>query len=111
GVLGERAAERLARLEALRDDVGKRFPGVDLRIDLAEFADQVTAPELAQLLGARTYYDGLVFRAFAGAAAEPVGGGGRYDGLFKSLGAEVTASGFSISLDRLLGRLGRETRR
>ncbi|MEM1177938.1 MAG: ATP phosphoribosyltransferase regulatory subunit [Acidobacteriota bacterium] len=110
-ILGERAAGRLERLVALRSELEGRFPEVDLRIDLAEFADQVLAPELAEALGARAYYDGLVFRAFAGAAAEPVGAGGRYDGLFQSLGAEVTAAGFSISLDRLLGRAGREQQR
>ena len=31
-------------------------------------------------------------------------GGGRYDRLFRSLDAEVTASGFCVSLDRLVGR-------
>jgi histidyl-tRNA synthetase len=31
-----------------------------------------------------------------------VGGGGRYDSLFKKLGAEVPAVGFAISLERLL---------
>ena len=103
-VLGQRAAERLERMIGLRDELAERFPDVELRIDLAEFADQVVTPELKGALGARAYYDGLVFRAFAGAAAEPVGGGGRYDSLFAQFGAEITATGFSISLDRLLGR-------
>lgn len=102
--LGDGPAARLERLRALRDRLAPRFPDIDLRIDLAEFADQVTAPELLEQIGARAYYDGLVFRAFAGAAAEPVGNGGRYDRLFANLGAEVTATGFSFSLDRLLSR-------
>ncbi|MEM9557289.1 MAG: ATP phosphoribosyltransferase regulatory subunit [Acidobacteriota bacterium] len=102
--LGAAAAARLERLEALRGRLASRHPSVDLRIDLAEFADQVTDPALAERLGARAYYDGLVFRAFAGAAAEPVGNGGRYDRLFHSLGAELTAAGFSVSLDRLIAR-------
>ncbi|MEM6797559.1 MAG: ATP phosphoribosyltransferase regulatory subunit, partial [Acidobacteriota bacterium] len=101
GVLGDQAARRLGRLQALRDRLSQRFPGIDLRVDLAEFADQVKAPDLLGTVGGRAYYDGLVFRAFAGAAAEPVGAGGRYDRLFGRLGAEVTASGFSVSLDRL----------
>lgn len=104
GVLGEKAAERLERMINLRSELAERFPEVDLRIDLAEFADQVVAPELKGALGPRAYYDGLVFCAFAGAAAEPVGGGGRYDSLFGHFGAEITATGFSVSLDRLLGR-------
>lgn len=103
-VLGDEPAARLERLIGLRDRMAERFPHIDLRIDLAEFADQVTAPELLEQIGARAYYDGLVFRAFAGAAAEPVGNGGRYDRLFAGLGAEVTAAGFSFSLDRLLAR-------
>jgi ATP phosphoribosyltransferase regulatory subunit HisZ len=77
---------------------------VELRIDLAEFADQTVDPRLRPGLEGRAYYDGLVFRAFGGRAAEPLGGGGRYDRLFHRLGAEVTAAGFSLSLDRLTGR-------
>ncbi len=43
-----------------------------------------------------------MFRAYAGPAAVPVGYGGRYDRLFRALGAEVAAVGFSVSLERLL---------
>ncbi len=106
GELGAEAAARLERLEALARELAEAFPQVDLRLDLAEFADQTLARGLASGAGPRTYYDGLVFRAFAGAAAEPVGGGGRYDAMFQRLGAGVTASGFSLSLDRLMGREG-----
>jgi histidyl-tRNA synthetase len=35
-----------------------------------------------------------------------VGGGGRYDRLFRALGAEVPAVGFSVGLDRLAQALG-----
>lgn len=104
--LGEAAAGRLARLLALRDRLAAEFPHIELRIDLAEFADQVRAPSLLSRIGSRAYYDGLVFRAFAGAAAEPVGGGGRYDRLFERLGAKVTACGFSFAIDRLLEKNG-----
>ncbi len=101
--LGDLAAERLERLMNTCSELNTAFPEIEMRVDLAEFADQALAPELQLGGGLRAYYDGLVFRAFAGAAAEPLGGGGRYDGLFQRLGAEVTASGFSLSLDRLLG--------
>ena len=101
--LGTDAAARLERLAVLARELGEAFPRIELRVDLAEFADQTLADKLRAGGGHRTYYDGLVFRAFAGAAAEPVGGGGRYDGLFRQLGAGVTASGFSLSLDRLAG--------
>ncbi len=104
--LGAEAAARLERLAALAGELSQTFPQIELRLDLAEFADQTQADVLQSGAGPRTYYDGLVFRAFAGAAAEPVGGGGRYDTMFRRLGAEVTASGFSLSLDRLVGREG-----
>jgi ATP phosphoribosyltransferase regulatory subunit len=87
--LGEEAALRLGRLRLLGDELGQRFPRLHLTLDLAEFAGQ------------NPYYDGLVFRAHSGAAGVPIGGGGRYDRLFRRLGAEVSAVGFSLSVDRL----------
>ncbi|HWM91065.1 MAG TPA: ATP phosphoribosyltransferase regulatory subunit [Thermoanaerobaculia bacterium] len=98
--LGEEEGLRLRGLLALRDEMAGLFPEVDLFVDLAEFARQGLDPRLSG--GERSYYDGLVFRAFAGASALPVGGGGRYDRMFRALGAEVAAAGFSVSVDRLL---------
>ena len=103
GELGAEAAARLEWLSALASELNDEFPQIELRLDLAEFADQMLADELRDGGSPRNYYDGLVFRAFAGAAAEPVGGGGRYDAMFRQLGADVAASGFTISLDRLAG--------
>jgi ATP phosphoribosyltransferase regulatory subunit len=100
--LGPAAAGRLARLVALRDDLAAEFPGMRLSIDLAEFVHQALHPELLEAVGERAYYDGIVFRAHAGRAGLAVGGGGRYDRLFRGLGAPVTAVGFSLGLDRLL---------
>lgn len=103
-ILGPEPAAHLRRIEALLADLQTRFPDITLRLDLAEFADQVTAPELLDVIGARAYYDGVVFRAFTDRSAEPVGNGGRYDRLFERLGSKITACGFSFSLDRLLAR-------
>ena len=100
--LGELAAERLRSLQELALELGERFPRVRFSIDLAEFADQVVTGTLRRKLNRRPYYDGLVFRAVAGRAAEPIGGGGRYDRLFQRLGVDVAAAGFTVSLDRLL---------
>jgi hypothetical protein len=100
--LGPAAAVRLERLLALREALAAAFPGVLLTVDLAEFARNSLDPGLAAAGGERPYYDGLVFHAYAGPAAVPVGGGGRYDRLFHALGAEVPAVGFSLSLERLL---------
>ena len=100
--LGPEAAGRLQGLIAMRDELAAAFPGVLLTIDLAEFARNSLDPRLTVAEGERPYYDGLVFHAYGGPAALPVGGGGRYDRLFRALGAEVPAVGFSLSLERLL---------
>ncbi|WP_020177544.1 ATP phosphoribosyltransferase regulatory subunit [Methylopila sp. M107] len=51
------------------------------------------------------YYDGLVFELAQGAGAEPLAGGGRYDGLLTALGSPkpVTGVGFALWLDRFAG--------
>jgi len=100
--LGPSAAGRLKSLLALRDELAARFPAASLSVDLAEFALHRLDPRIQVDAGERSYYDGIVFRAFAGAASLPVGGGGRYDSLFRRLGAEVSAVGFSINLERLI---------
>lgn len=100
--LGAAEAERLRWLLDLRDEMAALVPGMDLGIDLAEFAQHNRHPALAAAGGARSYYDGLVFRAHAGAAALPVGSGGRYGSLFHALGAPIDAVGFSLSLDSVL---------
>ncbi len=100
--LGAAEAVRLRWLLALRDELAAGFPGIDLDVDLAEFAHHNRHPDLAAEGGARSYYDGLVFRAYAGAGALPVGGGGRYGSLFRVLGADIDAVGFSLSLDSVL---------
>jgi ATP phosphoribosyltransferase regulatory subunit len=100
--LGEEAAARLRSVIALRDELAARFPDVLLTVDLAEFARHSLDPRLSVAEGDRPYYDGLVFHAYAGPAALPVGGGGRYDRLFALLGAELPAVGFSLNLERTL---------
>jgi ATP phosphoribosyltransferase regulatory subunit len=100
--LGTVAAVHLRRLLDLRDELAAAFPQVHLVIDLAEFARHGRDDRLKPEPGERSYYDGVVFRAYAGASALPVGGGGRYDSLFRRLGAEVPAVGFSLSVERLL---------
>ena len=100
--LGESEGRRLRGLLDLRGELAGAFPDVELFVDLAEFARHGLDPRLTPEGGDRSYYDGLVFRAFAGSSALPVGGGGRYDRMFGALGADVPAAGFSVSVDRLL---------
>lgn len=118
------AGERLEALTRLRDRLSRELPGLRLSVDLAEFAHlsgpETEAPDALgaegpiggessdAALGGRPYYDGLVFRAYLGEGAAPVGGGGRYDRLFRTLGADVPAVGFSLGLDRLAQGLGPE---
>jgi ATP phosphoribosyltransferase regulatory subunit len=99
--LGPGAAARLAALSALRDELAAEFPEARLTLDLAEFAHQALHPQLLEAVGERAYYDGIVFHAHAGPGGPAVGGGGRYDRLFRALGAPVSAVGFSLGLDRL----------
>ncbi len=100
-LLGDAAAvETLERLLALRDTLAVEFPQIELRVDLAEFAD--LSPRLHKNDEMRSYYEGLVFRAFVGRAARSIGGGGRYDRMFvEGLGVPLSACGFSIKLDLL----------
>lgn len=118
-VLGPDAVTRLDRLTAQREALARAFPDLDVEIDLAEFADQTQDPALRPVAGGQAYYDGLIFRAFAGVSPRgdgadvvrdpgstitggaPLGAGGRYDRLFRTLGADVTAAGFTLSLDPL----------
>jgi ATP phosphoribosyltransferase regulatory subunit len=100
--LGPAAADRLRWLLALRGELAERYPGVELAVDLAEFALLSRDPRLLAEAGARSYYDGLVFHAYAGAAAVPVGNGGRYGSLFRALGADIDAVGFSLNLDGMI---------
>jgi len=44
------------------------------------------------------YYDGLVFELSRPGDGEPLGGGGRYDGLLKALGAKQPAPGVGFAL-------------
>ncbi|MEM9292850.1 MAG: ATP phosphoribosyltransferase regulatory subunit [Acidobacteriota bacterium] len=100
-ILGLRVAAEVERLEALCRSIDREYPSIDVAIDLAEFARLSLAPDLAEAMRRRSYYDGLLFRAYSDSGALPLGSGGRYDRLFSSLGAELPAVGFSLSLDRV----------
>lgn len=96
-----KAGPRLQRLEELVEGLRPRFPSLDMRVDLAEFADLSAHDPGESGAPPRSYYDGIVFRAYGQDSAQPLGAGGRYDGLFRALGADLPAVGFSLSVDRL----------
>lgn len=100
--LGPAAAPRLERLLAICEQLSREIPEVTLSIDLAEFVHQSLDPRLLDHAGFRAYYDGILFRGYAGRRGLPVGAGGRYDRLFRGLGADVSAVGFSLELERLM---------
>ncbi|MEO8195826.1 MAG: ATP phosphoribosyltransferase regulatory subunit [Thermoanaerobaculia bacterium] len=99
--LGVGGAAALVRLEGVRQELARQDPAVAATIDLAEFADFAGPSRENGARDFRPYYEGLVLRAYLPGRARPVASGGRYDALFKKLGAEVAAVGFSLQLDAL----------
>lgn len=51
------------------------------------------------------YYTGTIFKAYIPGYGEMVASGGRYDGLAKKFGQDVTAVGFAVEIERLLSCL------
>lgn len=96
------AGERLARCAAIVADLARAHPEIAMTVDLAEFAQSTLDPRLgASGSSQRSYYDGLVFRGYAGAGGLEIGGGGRYNRLFDQLGVALPAVGFTLGLDGL----------
>ncbi len=101
--------ERLARCTEMVAALAGLHPEIAISVDLAEFAQLVVDPRLgASESTQRSYYDGLVFRGYAGAAGLEIGGGGRYNRLFDQLGVELPAVGFTLGLDGLTSVAVRE---
>lgn len=97
------SAEAVAGLLALRDRLAAayRVRGIEVEVDLAEFAAAALDPKIGVSAGPRGYYDGLMFAAYAPGTALALGVGGRYDKVFRSLSGDCSAVGFSFGLDLL----------
>ncbi len=96
------AGERLARCAGIVADLAKVHPEISMAVDLAEFAQLAVDPRLGTSDShQRSYYDGLVFRGYAGTGGLEIGGGGRYNRLFDQLGVDLPAVGFTLGLDGL----------
>lgn len=54
------------------------------------------------LIGRRNYYTGAVYEAYSPKLGFTVASGGRYDNLLERFGDPLPATGFAISLERLL---------
>jgi len=57
------------------------------------------------LIGRRDYYTGAVYEVYASGLGFTVANGGRYDNLLRRFGKDLPATGFAISLERLISVL------
>ena len=60
---------------------------------------------LIHILG---YYTGLVFECYVQGVGYPVCGGGRYDELLAKFGFPCPATGFALTIDRVLDALDKQ---
>ena len=98
------AGEAVSELLGLRDRLASTYrdAGIEVEVDLAEFAAAALDPRIGVGDGPRGYYDGLMFAAYAPGTALALGVGGRYDKVFRSLSGDCSAVGFSFGVDLLL---------
>ena len=92
-------------------DLGPALYVLSRRFDLLEERGiNVSSASFATAFGRDLeYYSGLVFQIEVGGdKASPIAGGGRYDGLLRSVGApaEVPAVGSAVHTERLLASVG-----
>ena len=78
----------LAELQALWQAAAAQNLAPKLIVDLAETRDFA-------------YYTGAVFHVHARGPGQPIGAGGRYDGLYERFGSPRAAAGFAFRLDDL----------
>lgn len=81
------AWDRLCRLSA---EVRTAFPSLGVRLEVADVRHW-------------SYYTGLTLKAFVPEAPQAILSGGRYDGLYPSMGRPFGACGFALYVGRLLG--------
>ena len=87
-IRNERSVQSLDHLEEIYSIFDKLGLARHLTIDLGE-------------VRGFDYYTGILFRAYIPQLGFEVASGGRYDGLAATFGEDLTAVGFSFSLDRL----------
>lgn len=71
------------------------------------FRDQVCID--LTLLRGLGYYTGLVFECYVQGVGYPVCGGGRYDELLAKFGFPCPATGFALTIDRVLDALDKQS--
>lgn len=86
---GAEAATRAAdRLDDVNRALGSRTGGHRVQFDFGLMRD----------LG---YYNGTILEVYDPAVGHALGGGGRYDGLMKRFGLDLSAAGFALYLERV----------
>lgn len=86
---GSAAVERaVERLDDINRALGSRTGGHRVQFDFGLMRD----------LG---YYNGPILEVYDPALGRVLGGGGRYDGLMKRFGLDLSAAGFALYLDRV----------
>jgi ATP phosphoribosyltransferase regulatory subunit len=103
-------AEVWARADALLVGTPAEAPARELRQLYTAAVDSGLAPNIVVDLGETwsfAYYSGMLFQVLAEGPGEPVGSGGRYDGLFDRFGPARAAAGFAIDLGNLAWALDR----
>jgi ATP phosphoribosyltransferase regulatory subunit len=97
--LGGTAVERaIARLGETYEELQRRGAAERVQIDLGLLRD----------LG---YYSGAILEVYDPALGHVLGGGGRYDGLMKRFGLDLSAAGFALYLERVHTAQMEESRR
>lgn len=94
-VFGDRAKPALRGLGAVVRRLDERGLGPRISLDLGEVRDA-------------SYYTGVSFTLLAHGPGEPLGSGGRYDGLLARFGAEAPATGFGLDLSNVEWALATE---
>lgn len=84
---GEAMSRALDELDAVSSTIAQDFPA-SLSVDLGDLRGQA-------------YYTGASFTLWAAGPGEPIGSGGRYDGLLSRFGREMPATGFALNLENL----------
>ncbi|HYG96456.1 MAG TPA: ATP phosphoribosyltransferase regulatory subunit [Solirubrobacterales bacterium] len=98
GLGGEAVERAIARLSETYEELERRGAAERVQIDLGLLRD----------LG---YYSGAILEVYDPALGHVLGGGGRYDGLMKRFGLDLSAAGFGLYLERVHTAQMEESRR
>lgn len=93
----DRARTLFPAFGAQLDALGEAFAAIQKEL---EGSGATVSIDLGELRG-HGYYTGLSFSLLAPGPGARLGGGGRYDGLLASFGADLPATGFGIDLHHL----------